>query len=64
MKPLGSFLGSSWKVSATSWYVQKWLLEVLEDDDLAILREGFVIMVILFSNEFWGTHFKVVLESC
>ena len=32
------FLGSSWKLSATSWECQKRVWGALEDDDLAILR--------------------------
>ena len=60
----GGFLGSCWKLSATSWECQKTVLGALEDDDLAILREGFVIMVILFSKEFWEAHFQIVLGSC
>jgi len=37
-KGFGGFLGSCWKLSATSCECQKWVWEALEDDDLAILR--------------------------
>ena len=57
----GGFLESSWKRSATSREVQKWFWGGLEDDDLAILRQGFVIMVIWFSKEFRRAHFQVIL---